>query len=124
EVGRRSLFELDQGDLMVTDGIEPVVGFGGGEVVDIHRGFDLGERFLTCGVGEEEEAIRVSAGTEEPMPVGVKLEPFDHAASFARPAAAPLALAQIEALDPGFVVEMIDLPDLPDPADGEMGPIG
>src|SRR6185312_10430387 len=89
----RSRLELKNRDLVMADGVGPVACLIELEVVDVHRHLRLRQGFLAAGVAEEQEAVGVAAGADQPITLGVELQTLDHATPLALGLAEPLSLA-------------------------------
>ena len=69
--------------------------------MDVHRGLLLRKHLLAGGVEEEQEAVVVAAGAEQPVAPGVEPQVLDHPASLALDFAEPLPGSPVEDLDRG-----------------------
>ena len=109
---------------MMADGIDLVAGLVEREVMDVHRDFSCASTFLAAGSKKRRKPSLSPPAAEQPVAPGVKSRYSTRPASLALELAEPLALSPVEDFDPGLAVQVVDVGDLADAADGESRPVG
>src|SRR5262245_44754806 len=94
------------------------------EIVNVHRCLFLFDRLLCVQIEEHQEAVSSPTSAEEPFPLGMEFEVIDKAVEFvAWELVSALGALPVEDLDARSAVEMINIADLADAADGQLRPV-
>src|SRR6266568_206631 len=89
------------------------------EVVDVHRNLVLLDRLVRLQVEEHQKAVARPAGPEQPLALRVKFEVIHEPLELvAGELVGALRRLPVEDLDTGVALEVVDVADLADTADG------